>query len=909
MDSTLKMYARSPQQMLASPQPAHSQQAPVPEPPQPLKVDKERIAREVKLAAMNPESQESSLWRMRKFAEGMCGAPCQAVKRMYGARNDIETIFRKAHRLSTREGLPPRILGRKLAQTWMSAKNRRAFTTKLLKLEEADTVNYAGLLQYLEMVVALVPDVSAPRLQAVWELHEPRWSKIERKCPTVMQPEKPPEPETKEPEPPKEEEQAKEEEEEALPETVHKECQEWCMSRSFKVAAQGDERVFLRKGIDLMSGLSSIRAAVEVLNKKASKQTCVIVHSEVNKCYYCLYPKGERRAALHMLGMDEPCGFLTISVVAAFNLSNASGMNVKSSDPYAVVRVGREQYRTASEPDNLHPVWNSDDFQFSVNKADDQLNTVTVEIMDENPGGLDVSMGYAEFRLKDLETNERHRRTVQLENGGVGQVEVEIEFVQKVEYGSRHPPNLGIADCRPKHRRAKPAWHAVEKEMIYDREINSFLSNLRPPSKNSVKGGGNPHGYQAKLHAYVHKGLDQGPDPTKVCQHCGNLYMWKAIFCQTCGTVRPGQEEAAKEEIAKLPESVRPGATPSLGNTLLDSLSDEDDLEGKFIQEGTVLRCVAEVGQPVLDSETKNELGKIPYDGIVRATGPVTKTSDQILIPIFPAGTVTLDTFVKAEGYPNEPIGLTINIIQVKGIKRSALKGTANLSVLCSVPGKKKISAQTTKIKAVDPEFNEVLEITGYEAGDILEFTIRDTSKLFAEATMGTGRIGSNEIWPDGFDDSIPLGVGDGSLKVSVQPRKLSADELEAVFKEGYGSPSASPSASPKGSPSASPPESPKPSLKGDASSATEAATTNSSPADASARESQAPPASEAPLNDQAASTESPVPPKGAGSPIGGNAEESSLAAEPNPRASSSGNPKRILKASSRVKVTDPDSD
>jgi len=707
-----------------------------------------------------------------------------------------------------------------------------------------------------------------------------------------MQPEKPPEAEVKEEEPQKEEEQAKEEVEEELPEPVHKECQEWCMSRSFKVASQGGERVFLRKGIDLMSGLSSIRAAVEIMNKKASKQTCVIVHSEVNKCYYCLYPKGERRAALHMLGMDEPCGFLTISIVAAFNLSNVSGLEKKSSDPYAVVRVGREQYRTASMPDDLHPVWNSDDFQFSVNKADEQLNKVTVEVMDENPGGLDLSMGYAEFRLKDLETDERHRRTVQLENGGVGQVEVEIEFVQKVEYGSRHPPNLGIADCRPKHRRAKPTWHAVEKEMIYDQEINSFLSTLRPPSKNSIKGGGNPQGYQAKLHAYVHKGLDQGPDPTKVCQHCGNLYMWKAIFCQTCGTVRPGQEEAAKEEIAKLPESVRGGATPSLGNTLLDHLSDEDDLEGKFIQEGTVLRCVAEIGHPVLEFATKKLLGKIPYDGIVRASGPVTKMSDQILIPIFPAGTVTLDMFVKAEGYPNEPIGLTITIVQIKGIKRPAFKGTANLSVVCSIPGKKKISAQTTKIKAVDPEFNEALEITGYEAGDILEFTILDTSKVFAEAEMGTGRIGSNEIWPDGFDDSIPLAGGDGSLRVCVQPRKLSADELEAVFKEGYGSPSASP----KESPSTSPPDSPKPSLKGNASSATEVATSTSSPADVTGGKGQAlatpaiagsassaaaatPAPSEAPLDDQAASRESPTPSKG---------EESSLAAESNPSRTNS---------------------
>merc|ERR1719399_2592985 len=108
------------------------------------------------------------------------------------------------------------------------------------------------------------------------------------------------------------------------------------------------------------------------------------------------------------------------------------------SDPYVVLRLGREEYRTKTVQDNLHPVWNTEEYQFQANVRDPDQKTLHVKCWDENPGGEDTSLGVAHVNLVALERNEKVRKVLALFDGGVGQIEVELEFTSKRDFSCKN---------------------------------------------------------------------------------------------------------------------------------------------------------------------------------------------------------------------------------------------------------------------------------------------------------------------------------------------------------------------------------------------------------------------------------------------------------------------------------------
>lgn len=362
---------------------------------------------------------------MSSWAEGLCGPPDAAVVQLWQGRRAIEKILASKKRLSTNEArLKPRELGLKFAAAWLASRVKASHARKLEELEQSENINFGGLLTYLEMAIALVPTITARRIYCIWTLPEPGWARLGEAMPDT-----PKSPRVK----------PVLERYDAVPGATPKppavlkvhNLGNWSMSRSFKICRMGEEKMFRHKGdLLLAADITSVRAGVDVLNHRSATASCALVYSPANDYYYCLYSKGERRAALGILGIEEPCGFLSISILAGYNLKNAAAKG-QVSDPYVTCQVGRERFRTPTRYDSLHPVWNSDDFQFQVNLRQHEQRTVFLEVFDENRGKLDTSLGVAQIDLQKLETREKHKKLLALVNGGVGQIEVEIEFVEK----------------------------------------------------------------------------------------------------------------------------------------------------------------------------------------------------------------------------------------------------------------------------------------------------------------------------------------------------------------------------------------------------------------------------------------------------------------------------------------------
>lgn len=123
-----------------------------------------------------------------------------------------------------------------------------------------------------------------------------------------------------------------------------------------------------------------------------------------------------------------------------------------------------------------------------------------------------------------------------------------------------------VEKARPRHRRQKPTWTVLEQELIYEKEISDFLSTIKPGSQSSSCP---PQGYQAKLHSYIHGGFEGKDDRAKVCPHCDNYFCWGS-FCATCGSIRPGREEQAKEAVSKFASSRRGFDSPEGMKAILD---------------------------------------------------------------------------------------------------------------------------------------------------------------------------------------------------------------------------------------------------------------------------------------------------------------------------------------------------
>ncbi|XP_047317802.1 protein C2-DOMAIN ABA-RELATED 4-like [Impatiens glandulifera] len=91
--------------------------------------------------------------------------------------------------------------------------------------------------------------------------------------------------------------------------------------------------------------------------------------------------------------MDSLFGLLRVHVQRGINLAVR---DVNSSDPYVIVRMGKQKLKTRVVKKNINPQWNED---LTLSVADPNL-PVKIFVYDKDLFSLDDKMGDAEFDVK-----------------------------------------------------------------------------------------------------------------------------------------------------------------------------------------------------------------------------------------------------------------------------------------------------------------------------------------------------------------------------------------------------------------------------------------------------------------------------------------------------------------------------
>ncbi|KAG6382797.1 hypothetical protein SASPL_157494 [Salvia splendens] len=93
--------------------------------------------------------------------------------------------------------------------------------------------------------------------------------------------------------------------------------------------------------------------------------------------------------------MDNILGLLRIKVVRGFKLAKR---DARSSDPYVIVRMGKQKLKTRVVKKNLNPEWNE---ELTLTVADPN-QSIKLQVYDRDTFTLDDKMGDAEFDIKEL---------------------------------------------------------------------------------------------------------------------------------------------------------------------------------------------------------------------------------------------------------------------------------------------------------------------------------------------------------------------------------------------------------------------------------------------------------------------------------------------------------------------------
>ncbi|PSR87860.1 Protein C2-DOMAIN ABA-RELATED like [Actinidia chinensis var. chinensis] len=91
--------------------------------------------------------------------------------------------------------------------------------------------------------------------------------------------------------------------------------------------------------------------------------------------------------------MEHLLGLLRIHVLRGINLAVR---DVCSSDPYVVVRMGKQKLKTRVVKKNVNPEWNED---LTLSISDPNL-PIKISVYDKDTFSLDDKMGDAEFDIK-----------------------------------------------------------------------------------------------------------------------------------------------------------------------------------------------------------------------------------------------------------------------------------------------------------------------------------------------------------------------------------------------------------------------------------------------------------------------------------------------------------------------------
>jgi len=141
-----------------------------------------------------------------------------------------------------------------------------------------------------------------------------------------------------------------------------------------------------------------------------------------------MYQQHAAQSAAHS-GQLKPAAYLYVRVNSAYNLRNTdTGLFGDKSDPYVVVRVGRQEKKTQTINNDLNPVWNSEVFSFSILEQDRLLELI---VMNSNMM-KDDCIGKLGIDLNRLESGPWHQKRERLQDansrGGQGEIEYDIRI-------------------------------------------------------------------------------------------------------------------------------------------------------------------------------------------------------------------------------------------------------------------------------------------------------------------------------------------------------------------------------------------------------------------------------------------------------------------------------------------------
>ncbi|XP_022925551.1 protein C2-DOMAIN ABA-RELATED 4-like [Cucurbita moschata] len=102
-------------------------------------------------------------------------------------------------------------------------------------------------------------------------------------------------------------------------------------------------------------------------------------------------PKSGGRLVL----MENLLGLLRIRVIRGVNLAVR---DVRSSDPYVVIKMGKQKLKTRVIKKDVNPVWNED---LTLSVSDPKI-PIKLTVYDHDKFSKDDKMGYAEFDIKSF---------------------------------------------------------------------------------------------------------------------------------------------------------------------------------------------------------------------------------------------------------------------------------------------------------------------------------------------------------------------------------------------------------------------------------------------------------------------------------------------------------------------------
>mmetsp|Transcript_128161 Transcript_128161/g.221124 ORF Transcript_128161/g.221124 Transcript_128161/m.221124 type:complete len:1527 (+) Transcript_128161:154-4734(+) len=130
-------------------------------------------------------------------------------------------------------------------------------------------------------------------------------------------------------------------------------------------------------------------------------------------------------------------GELCVRVVAAFNLLKAPVGGVLTSgdvaDPFVVIRVGSDEYKTAVIQNSVHPIWDSEVYTFIIDTSRPERRALSLEVF--HSGGhfhSNKRLGFLQVDILSLLHQGPIRKREKLQGGGDGELELELLFKPEV---------------------------------------------------------------------------------------------------------------------------------------------------------------------------------------------------------------------------------------------------------------------------------------------------------------------------------------------------------------------------------------------------------------------------------------------------------------------------------------------